>query len=199
MLEKSMRLNSSNKAQNLLYKLDTMRRRHADAAKSEKSEVPTASTAPSEPEKPKYTAAQVQLCKEILSKKNYYSILGVAQNAKEDDIKKAYKKLAIKLHPDKNHAPKATDAFKKVSVAYACLTDESKRRIYDQTGEEPGNHQSSSRASRFNHGRHEHEVDPEEIFRMFFGGGMFNHGHNSPYYQRRGQRQQQQQQYRHSQ
>ena len=73
----------------------------------------------------------MQLCKEILAKKNYYSILGVAQNAKEDDIKKAYKKLAIKLHPDKNHAPKATDAFKKVSVAYACLTDESKRRIYD--------------------------------------------------------------------
>ena len=82
------------------------------------------------------------MCKEILAKKNYYQILGVPQNAKEDDIKKAYKKLAIKLHPDKNHAPKATDAFKKVSVAYACLTDAEKRKYYDMTGEEPGNNQS---------------------------------------------------------
>ena len=66
-----------------------------------------------------------------MAKKNYYDILGVARNATEDDIKKAYKKHAIKLHPDKNRAPQAADAFKKVSAAYACLTDATKRRIYD--------------------------------------------------------------------
>ena len=142
MLEKSMRLNKTNDAQNMLYKLDTMRRRAADEAKKDeevKSSPSTQSTKPTEPEKPKYTAAQEQVCREILSKKNYYQILGVGQRATEDDIKKAYKKWAIKLHPDKNHAPKATEAFKKVAAAYACLTDSEKRKIYDMTGEEPGN------------------------------------------------------------
>lgn len=81
----------------------------------------------------------MQLCKEIIRKKNYYEILGVGTSAGEDDIKKAYKKLAIKFHPDKNHAPQASDAFKKVSAAYACLVDAEKRKMYDLTGEEPGN------------------------------------------------------------
>ena len=66
-----------------------------------------------------------------MGKKNYYSILGLSQNATEDEIKKSYKKLAMKFHPDKNHAPQAADAFKKVSAAYVCLTDPAKRRIYD--------------------------------------------------------------------
>jgi DnaJ homolog subfamily B member 12 len=79
------------------------------------------------------------------------------------------------VHPDKNQAPKATEAFKKVSAAYACLTDNEKRKIYDMTGEEPGNSQPSRNASRgFRHDRFEQEVDPEEIFRMFFGGSPFH-------------------------
>ena len=65
-----------------------------------------------------------------MAKKNYYDVLGVQKKATEDEIKKSYKKLAIKLHPDKNHAPKATEAFKKVSVAYACLTDSDKTVLY---------------------------------------------------------------------
>jgi DnaJ family protein B protein 12 len=84
------------------------------------------------------------MCRDIIKKKNYYEILGLAQNVKDDDIKKAYKKLAIKFHPDKNHAPQAADAFKKVSAAYACLSDPEKRKMYDLTGEEPGNNQSAS-------------------------------------------------------
>lgn len=128
----------------------------------------------------------MKACREILAKKNYYDILGVPRNASEDDIKKSYKKHAIKLHPDKNRAPQASEAFKKVSAAYACLTDAQKRKIYDQTGEEPGNMQSSHGRSRgFNHGQYEQEIDPDEIFRMFFGGGMFEQpGRRRQTYQR---------------
>ena len=111
-------------------------------------------------------------------------------SAKEDDIKKAYKKLAIKMHPDKNQAPKATDAFKKVAAAYACLTDPEKRRVYDMTGEEPGNSQPSRNSSRgrggFRQDRFEQEIDPEEIFRMFFGGGMFHQPRGNRYHQQNG-------------
>ena len=103
--------------------------------------------------------------------------MNVQRGASEDEIKKSYKKYALRLHPDKNQAPKATEAFKKVSAAYACLTDEKKRRIYDQTGEEPGNMQSrSSSGSRFNQHNFEEGVNADEIFRMFFGGGLFDNG-----------------------
>lgn len=110
-----------------------------------------------------------------MRKKNYYEILGLTKGAKEDDIKRAYKKLAIKFHPDKNHAPQSSEAFKKVSAAYACLTDEKKRRIYDQTGQDPGNQQPPTRGSgqRFHQSRFEDGIDPDEIFNMFFGGGLF--------------------------
>ena len=50
-----------------------------------------------------------------MGKKDYYEILNVPKNANDDQIKKAYRKLALKFHPDKNKAPQATDAFKKVS------------------------------------------------------------------------------------
>lgn len=109
----------------------------------------------------------------MLQKKNYYDILGVPEKASEDEIKKAYRKLAIKFHPDKNQAPQATDAFKKVSAAYACLTDGEKRKMYDLTGEEPGNVQPQSQSRRFRQNQFEQEIDPQEIFEMFFGGGLF--------------------------
>ncbi len=58
---------------------------------------------------------QVDRCRVILQKKDYYEILAVPKDANDDIIKKAYRKLALKFHPDKNKAPQATDAFKKVS------------------------------------------------------------------------------------
>jgi DnaJ-class molecular chaperone len=70
----------------------------------------------------------VKVCREILRCKDYYEVLAVKRDFTEDDLKKAYRKRAIKVHPDKNAAPMATDAFKKVSAAMACLSDATKRR-----------------------------------------------------------------------
>jgi DnaJ family protein B protein 12 len=55
-------------------------------------------------------------------------VLAVEKNCTDDDLKKAFRKRAIKVHPDKNPAPQATDAFKKVNAAMACLSDTAKRR-----------------------------------------------------------------------
>ena len=68
--------------------------------------------------------------------KDYYKILGVNRNANGDEIKKAYRKLALKFHPDKNNAPDAEDKFKEISEAYEVLSDQNKREIFDRYGEE---------------------------------------------------------------
>ena len=71
---------------------------------------------------------------QIMWKKDYYDILGIEKDATSAQIKKAYKKLAVKVHPDKNPYPKATEAFKKVSTAFSTLNDEEKKWVYDQVG-----------------------------------------------------------------
>ena len=71
------------------------------------------------------------MCTEICAAKDYYKVLGVEKDASENDLKKAFKRRAVKVHPDKNPAPRATEAFKKVNAAMACLTDPQKRRQYD--------------------------------------------------------------------
>jgi DnaJ family protein B protein 12 len=99
----------------------------------------------------------------------------VQQNATENDLKKSYRKLALKLHPDKNSAPHADEAFKAVGLAYATLSDPQKRTIYDRYGDEdPDNRGGGGAAARAGgvHFRRGEEVSPEEIFNMFFGGGM---------------------------
>jgi len=72
-----------------------------------------------------------------MAKRDYYEVLGVPKNASEDDIKKAYRKLAMKHHPDRNQgdtAKKAEDKFKEAKEAYEMLTDPQKRAAYDQFG-----------------------------------------------------------------
>jgi DnaJ-class molecular chaperone len=65
----------------------------------------------------------------------YYKILGVSKTATADEIKKAYRKLALKFHPDKNPDNKEAEAkFKKISEAYAVLSDQKKRQEYDTYG-----------------------------------------------------------------
>ena len=62
---------------------------------------------------------------------NYYDVLNINKNASQDDIKKAYHKLALQYHPDKNKDKNAEDKFKEIGQAYEVLSDENKRRSYD--------------------------------------------------------------------
>jgi len=68
--------------------------------------------------------------------KDYYKTLGLARSATHDDIKKAYRKMALKFHPDKNKSAGAEERFKEIAEAYEVLSDKKKREIYDQYGEE---------------------------------------------------------------
>src|SRR3982751_2757939 len=70
-----------------------------------------------------------------MAKRDYYTVLGVNRDASEDDIKKAYRKLAMKFHPDRNPDDKTTEEkFKEAKEAYEVLTDARKRAAYDQFG-----------------------------------------------------------------
>lgn len=68
--------------------------------------------------------------------KDYYKILGISKSANDDEIKKAFKKLALKYHPDKNKDPAAEEKFKEVAEAYEVLSDKKKREVFDRYGEE---------------------------------------------------------------
>ena len=107
----------------------------------------------------------VAICEEILRKKNYYEILGVEKSTCNEEIKKQYKKLALRLHPDKNHAPQATEAFKKVTQAFSCLTNDEKRRIYEEHGEE-----ADFRTHYSEYFKDEEELDPQDLFDLLFTG-----------------------------
>ena len=100
---------------------------------------------------------------------DYYEQLGVAKNASADDIKKAYRELAIKYHPDKNPGNKeAEEKFKEISVAYEVLSNPEKRARYDQFGHEAYTSQGGGGGADFNHA--------QDIFNAFFGGGGFGGG-----------------------
>ena len=98
--------------------------------------------------------------------KDYYAVLGLEKSATADQIKKAYRKLALKYHPDKNPGDKqAEDRFKQITEAYAVLSDPEKKRHYDQFGD-AAFHQNFSQEYIFRN------VDLGSIFREFgFGGG----------------------------
>ena len=98
--------------------------------------------------------------------RDYYDILGVKKNASQDEIKKAYRDLAMKYHPDRNKSKESEEKFKEINTAYAVLSDPEKRKTYDAYGAEGFNERFSE----------------EDIFRGFnsdffkdiFGGGGFN-------------------------
>ena len=98
-----------------------------------------------------------------------YNILGINQNATEKEIKKAYRKLAIKYHPDKNKNPGAEDKFKEISSAYEVLSNKDKRKRYDKFGEDGLKNDNMG-------------GNPFDLFSNIFGGNSFNHpfGFGSP-------------------
>ena len=71
---------------------------------------------------------------DLMSKRDFYEVLGVSKNASKDEIKKAYRKLSKKYHPDINKEADAADKFKEITEAYESLSDDNKRAHYDQFG-----------------------------------------------------------------
>ncbi|XP_017558996.2 dnaJ homolog subfamily B member 12b [Pygocentrus nattereri] len=174
-LQKAQRLFPTDKAEALLESLQQNRHASTQNRSSEETEASEIRSENHRAEEDRssdsaktYTKDQVDAVKRIKQCKNYYEILGVQKDASDDDLKKAYRKLALKFHPDKNHAPAATEAFKAIGNAYAVLSNPEKRRQYDQYGQVRGS------ASRHSHANADFQPDitPEDLFNMFFGGGF---------------------------
>ncbi|CAH1175571.1 unnamed protein product [Phaedon cochleariae] len=109
---------------------------------------------------------------------DYYKILKVPKTATSDEIKKAYRKLALKWHPDKNpnDTEEANRKFREISEAYEVLSDMKKRKMYD-TGKysDVGRHHTGQDEDYFNFGGFTFTFrDPEDVFREFFGGSIFD-------------------------
>lgn len=107
------------------------------------------------------------------SKLDYYDILGVSHEAKEDEIKRAFHKLALKYHPDRNKLPDAEEKFKEASEAYAVLSDPEKRKQYDARGFD-GINQQYKQEDIFNQTKFrdvftEFGFNPDDIFSRIFG------------------------------
>ena len=123
-----------------------------------------------------------------MRKSDYYEILGVERNAGPEDLKKAYRKLALKFHPDKNPGDKAAEErFKQIGEAYEVLSDPQKRAAYDQYGHAAFDRRSGGGFARGTAGFH----DPFEIFREVFGAGnifddLFGGGRGDPMQPQRG-------------
>jgi molecular chaperone DnaJ len=113
----------------------------------------------------------------MAEKRDYYEVLGVSRNASKDEIKDAYRKLAMQYHPDRNKSPDAEERFKEISEAYAVLSDDEKRQQYDTLGH-PGFDQRYTSEDIFR-GADFDSIFRDlgfgsfgDIFRSFFGGGF---------------------------
>lgn len=115
----------------------------------------------------------------MAGKRDYYDVLGVDRNAPQDEIKRAFRKLAFKYHPDRNREPDAEERFKEISEAYAVLSDPEKRRQYDAFGFEGirGRYTAEDIFNRtvFRNLFSEFGFNFEDLFNRIFGGfGGFN-------------------------
>jgi len=129
----------------------------------------------------------------MVTKRDFYEVLGVSKTASADEIKKAYRKLALQFHPDRNKEAGAAEKFKEVTEAYEVLSDASKKQKYDQFGhaafdpstgfggfggggqayrQGPFTYSYSSNAGDMGGFDFGGFSDPFEIFEQFFGGGF---------------------------
>ncbi|KAG9315307.1 hypothetical protein JVU11DRAFT_4446 [Chiua virens] len=99
----------------------------------------------------------------LVSAADLYKTLDLSRHASEQDIRKAYKRLSRKYHPDKNKDPGAEEKFVEVAHAYEVLSDSTKRQIYDRHGEE---------GLRAHEGGQQQHANPFDMFSNFFGGGF---------------------------
>ena len=108
-----------------------------------------------------------------MTKRDYYEVIGVAREASDEELKKSYRKLALKYHPDKNPGNKeAEEKFKELGEAYEVLSDPQKRAAYDRFGHAAFAPGGGARGPQAGGGFH----DPFEIFRDVFGGGAGGSG-----------------------
>lgn len=107
-------------------------------------------------------------------KRDYYEVLGIDRNATSDDIKKAYRKLALKYHPDKNHDANAVEMFREINEAYSVLSDPDKRSQYDRFGHVFDENSSSSTGNNGFYGDFSTIFDDlfSDAFSSFFGGNQ---------------------------
>ena len=111
--------------------------------------------------------------------KDYYKLLNISKKSNQDEIKRAYRKLAMKFHPDKNKSKDAEEKFKSISEAYAILSDTGKKKSYDQFGEDGVNiGRSNSRRNVFTqnftsrNGFNFENMDAHNIFTQVFGNNF---------------------------
>ena len=112
----------------------------------------------------------------MAEKRDYYEVLGVQRNASKDEIKDAYRKLALQYHPDRNKAPDAEEKFKEISEAYAVLSDDEKRQQYDMLGHAGFDQRYTTedifRGADFDSIFRDLGFGFGDILRRFFGGGF---------------------------
>lgn len=119
------------------------------------------------------------------NKEDYYAVLDIKKDVTDVEVKKAYKRMALKFHPDKNRAPGADEAFKIIARAFSVLSDADKRAAYDRYGSGVTDNNNGFGGGGFNPSNFAFrggnnmnaDISPEEIFNMFFGGAFPSHAH----------------------
>lgn len=110
-----------------------------------------------------------------MDKKDYYELLGVSKNATDEEIKRAFRKLAKQYHPDINKEPGAEEKFKEIGEAYSVLSDPNKRKQYDQFGHAAFQNGGGAGASGFS-GFDAGDINLDDILNDLFGGGFSGFG-----------------------
>jgi DnaJ-class molecular chaperone len=112
-------------------------------------------------------------------KEDLYKVLGINENASHDEIKKAYRGLSLKFHPDRNPSPEATEKFKQINQAYEILGDEQKRKQYEMERQNPFMRMANmGNGMHGMHGMHggSNMGEMDDILKAFFGGIPFMGG-----------------------